>query len=461
MFTRQALIVDDEPLMQRCLSESFKRFGFQVFLASNGEEALELFQKNPTKLVISDIKMPCMDGIDLLKQIKIISPATYVILISAYGNVEKAVEALKSGAYDFIEKPFLKDKLENLVTTIINIHALKESNNQDEQVLSDNNHYIPIEEQGKKEIITCSYKMLHLLEICKSVAKTRATVLLHGESGTGKELFANFIHQYSSRNKAPFIDINCAAIPESLLESELFGHEKGAFTGAMNKRRGIFERADKGTLFLDEIGEISLSLQAKLLRVIQEHKLERVGGETSINVDVRIIASTNKNLLHEIKNKNFREDLYYRLNVVRLVLPPLRERKEDIPLLINHFIEKFNKMYEFEIEGVSKDALNNLSEYNWSGNIRELENSIERAVIIKRLGVLNWEDFCLFSDQSSLVKEEIFTNPMPVYDLQKEHIIETLKEFNGNRTKTAKALGLSVRTIRNRIRDYRTVGIEI
>ncbi|MBI4650915.1 sigma-54-dependent Fis family transcriptional regulator, partial [Candidatus Desantisbacteria bacterium] len=288
------------------------------------------------------------------------------------------------------------------------------------------------------------------------------------------ELIANFIHKESPRSKGNFLAINCASLPENLLESELFGHEKGAFTGAVSKRRGIFERADKGTLLLDEIGEITMSLQSKLLRVLQEYKFERVGGESSVSVDVRIIASTNRNLFNEIKNKHFREDLYYRLNVVPLFIPPLRERKEEIPLLSSHFIRKYCKMYNLEIEGISEEALKALMKYQWPGNVRELENCLERASILKRIGKIECNDLSFLEREKCMNSEENISIPkeaapplsnfipefsgMDVHDLEKEYIFETLKKFNGNRTHTAKALGISVRTIRNRIREYRTMG---
>ncbi|MBI5206324.1 MAG: sigma-54-dependent Fis family transcriptional regulator [Candidatus Firestonebacteria bacterium] len=454
MFIKEALIVDDEPLMQRSLHESFKRHGFQVHLACNGQEAIEIFRKNPMQLVISDIKMPCMDGIDLLRSIKSISPSTYVVLMTAYGNVEKAVEALKIGAYDFIEKPFSKEKIDTLVKNILAQHSIV-----DEKKV--------IEEFNKDQrIITSDNKMLHLMETARAVAKTKATILIQGESGTGKEIFANFIHENSARNKAPFIAINCAALPENLLESELFGHEKGAFTGAINKRKGIFERADGGTLFLDEIGEISKSLQAKLLRVIQERRFERVGGETSISVDIRIITSTNRNLAQEVKNKNFREDLFYRLNVVNIELPPLRERKDDINILTNHFIQKFSELHNLNIDGIGSEIIEYLKKYSWPGNIRELQNVIERAVIIKEKGKLELIDFSLNIEEknNNILRENYSicdTDNLEVHDLQKEHIVETLKKFNGNRTHAAKALGISVRTIRNHIRDYRFLGMNV
>ena len=368
------LIVDDEKHYPMIIGEVLSEEGYRPFTASSGMEALDILNTQFIDLVLSDVKMPGMSGIDLLEKIKEIKPDLPVIIMTAFGSVEKAVEAMHKGAYTFILKPFENEALIAHIAKALSIYKIVQEN----RILKD---AVRTRYQFDN-IIGKSKPMQELYEIIRKVAPTSASVLIEGESGTGKELVAQSIHYNSSRKNCPLVAVNCSAFAESLLESELFGHEKGAFTGAANLKKGRFELADKGTLFLDEIGELPMPLQVKLLRVLQEKTVERVGGISPIPVDFRLIAATNKTLEDEVKNGNFREDLYYRLNVVKAVMPPLRERQEDIPLLIKHFIEKYTQGTETTVSGTRKEAIQVLCEYPWKGNVRELENVIERAVIL-------------------------------------------------------------------------------
>jgi len=368
------LVVDDEPNYLIILAEILRDEGFEVFTAENGEKALDIVRTADLDLVLTDMQMPVMGGMELLRQVKTINHHLPVIMLTAYGEVDKAVAAMRDGAFNYLTKPFKNDELIANITKAVEHYSLLRENIRLRNVVK--KRYSFAEMIGKNK------QMQLLFTMIEKVAPTAASVLITGESGTGKELVARAIHNYSPRDKDPFISINCAALPESLLESELFGHEKGAFTGAIALRKGRFELADRGTLFLDEIGEMALSLQAKLLRIIQEKTFQRVGGAQEQKVDVRIVAATNKDLKEEVEAGRFREDLYYRLNVLHLHLPPLRERIDDIPLLTEHFVSKFARQLNKSELKISPAALRFLTTLPWEGNIRELENTIERASIL-------------------------------------------------------------------------------
>ncbi len=378
------LIVDDEVNLLEVLSDVLRKKGYLVATAQNGLEALEKLKERYFNIAIVDLKMPKMGGMELLEAMRERYPQTLVVILTGYATIKNAVDAMKKGAYDYLVKPFGPEEILLIVNKIM-----------EEENLREENRFLWAELEKKGEIITQNQEMRRLKDLIKQVARTEATVLVTGETGTGKELVARAIHQGSPRKRNLFVTVNCAALAEGVLESELFGHEKGAFTDAYIQKRGRFELADEGTLFLDEIRDIPLSTQVKLLRVLQEGEFERVGGEETIKVDARIIAATNQNLAQAIKEKRFREDLFYRLNVVSLDLPPLRERKEDIPLLAQYILKKY-RVTNRSVEGISKEALERLVSYPWPGNVRELENTLERAVILARGPLIEEEDLSLF-----------------------------------------------------------------
>jgi len=445
MGIEKILVVDDEPLIRDLLRDILREEGYEVSVAKEGLSALKKVKREETDLVITDVKMPGLDGIKLLKEIKKVSPSTPVIVITAYGTIENAVEAMKKGAYDYITKPITPDQIK-LVLQKISRH----------KNLLRENRYLRAEVNQKynfEELVGESPGMREVYSMIDKVAKTKATVLIQGESGTGKELVARAIHFRSPRRERPFIKLNCAALPEDLLESELFGHEKGAFTGAVSRREGRFELADKGTLLLDEISETSSSFQTKLLRVLQEGEFERVGGTRTLKVDVRIIATTNRDLKKLVEEGKFRDDLYYRLNVLPIYLPPLRERREDIPLLTLHFLKKYSRRNGLKLKSISKECLQMLKEYYWPGNVRELENVIERMVVMNEKEALLPQDFA-FLNLSSQNLNLSFSENLTLEEMEKKLIIETLRRTGGNRTKTAKILNISVRTIRNKLKKY-------
>jgi len=371
------LIVDDEVNMQVVLAEAFEDEGHRVSTASSGAEAISAIGAYDFDLLILDLKLPDMTGIDVFRVAREIRPGIVAIMITAYSSIDTAIEAMKMGAYDYITKPFNVEKLLMVAGNAIEGRILSAPR------LS---HFaeLAVEDEEFGGVVGSSLKMRQLLDICRSIAPTNATVLIYGESGTGKELVASYIHKKSLRSSKPFIRVNCAAIPETLLESELFGHEKGAFTHAISRRLGRFELAHTGTIFLDEVGEMSPAMQAKLLRVLQEKEFERVGGVDTIKVDVRVVAATNQKLKQAVAEGAFREDLYYRLSVVPLFLPPLRERKQDIPALVSRFIHKYSQEFGRSVSGITHEALEHLAAHNWPGNIRELENALERAVLLAR-----------------------------------------------------------------------------
>ncbi len=438
----KVLVVDDETIVRESLRDWLTDVGHQVLTAENGYQALEIIEKEKPAIAIVDLVMPGMDGIELLKRAKQISPNIEVIIITAYGSIPTAITAMRGGAYDYIEKPFCPEKAELLVEKLAEHHRLIEENIALRRKLEERYQF--------ENIIAKSPKMQQIVEVIKVVAKSNATVLITGDSGTGKELVARAIHSQSYRKDKPFVAVSCAALPESLLESELFGHERGSFTGAHAQRKGKFEVAHRGTLFLDEIGEMSANIQVHLLRVLEEKEFTRVGGNELIKVDVRVISATNKDMKNAIAKGQFREDLYYRLNVVTIDLPPLRERKEDILLLAQHFLEKFAVENQKQIAGFSPEATDFLLKYQWPGNVRELENAIERAVILANNSYIEVAD--LPQENLLLAKPALSTGSLR--EVEKQRILNTLSETSGNYSKAAKILGISRATLYNKIKSY-------
>ncbi len=442
MDTKRILVVDDDPQVRESIVEILRRKGCIIDACSNGNDALERFRGGGYQLVISDIKMPGMSGIELLEHIKQIDPDVPFIVITAFGAVDLAVDAMKKGAYDFIQKSMnLLDEIELNVARTLEYQSLVTENKQLKKALRDKWDYI-----GQ----TASIR--NIRELVETIAQSRSTVLISGESGTGKELIARSIHSQSPRSAAPFVKINCAALPEGLIESELFGHEKGAFTGALRNKTGKFERASGGTLLLDEIGEMPIGVQAKLLRVLQEREINKVGGDDPISIDVRIVATTNRNLQKEIERGSFREDLFYRLNVFHIQLPPLRERMEDIEALAAHFVAKYNAENGFRVDGLDDACFKTLRSYTWPGNIRELENAIERAVVLTRSGVITPRAF--FLTGAAETRADGLRPGMTVAEAEKELILRTLDFCAQNRTKAAEMLDISIRTLRNKLNEY-------
>jgi len=480
--SKKILIIDDEEEMRAALSMALKRSGHETFLATNGESGLNYFLEGNFDLVLSDVRMPKMTGLEVLKAIKDKSPQTPVILLTAYSDVNNAVDAMKNGAFDFILKPFSADTLNDVVSRAFSSNG---SGGMQQNLEPQKLGVLDKGDGVYREIVSKNEKILNLLEIIKRVAPSKAPVFIQGESGTGKELFARAIHCYSKRSNEPFVAFNCAAIPENLLESELFGHEKGAFTGAQFKKLGKFEQANKGTIFLDEITEMDISLQSKILRVIQEQEIDRVGGHSSTKIDVRIVATTNRKVEEAIKDGFLREDLYYRLNVIPLMLPALRERNDDIPTLVDHFIAMHSKRNQVKKPKINKELVKKLQHLPWRGNIRELENVIERAVLLSFTGEITEENlfptefnFSIGIPTNEPKKEEevkttepapagatsaiplaeveaVIKSGMTVYEMEKQLINATLKDMEGNRTKAADVLGISIRTLRNKLNEYR------
>jgi two-component system response regulator AtoC len=438
----KVLIVDDEAIIRDALSDWLKDIGYQVFTAENGHKALEVIEKEKPGIMIADLVMPGMDGIELMKRAKAQQPNIEVIIITAYASIPTAITAMKEGAYDYIEKPFCPERAELLVKKLAEHRELIEENLSLRQKLEDRYRF--------ENIIAKSSKMQRVIEVIRVVAKSNATILITGESGTGKELVARAIHSQSDRRSKPFVAVSCAALPESLLESELFGHEKGSFTGAHAQKKGKFEFANGGTLFLDEIGEMSANIQVHLLRVLEEKEFTRVGGNEPIRVDVRVISATNRDLRKAIENQEFREDLYYRLNVVNIELPPLRERKEDIPLLAEHFLHKFAVENRKEVTAFSPEVIKSLLAYDWPGNIRELENAIERAIILSRNSSITTAD--LPQENVSLVGSASIGKNLK--EVEKIHILNVLRETGENYSEAARILGVSRMTLYNKAKEY-------
>jgi len=438
------LIVDDERLLLRSLKKALSKEGYRVLTATNGREALNCFEKNFPDLILLDVKLPDIDGMQVLKKIKEMDSNSAIIVMTAFSGIKGAVEAIRLGAYDYIAKPFDIEALEFIIARCLESQKIVSEVNQIRSTKK--------ERYSFDRIITDNPRMKQLIELSKRVAiNSQSTVLILGESGTGKELFANAIHYSGPRSNNPVITVNCAALSEGVLESELFGHEKGAFTGAIKQKKGMFELADRGTLFLDEIGEISQKTQVKLLRFLEEKKFQRVGGTESIEVDVRIITATNKDLLEEIKEGRFREDLYYRLNVICISVPPLRERRDDIPLLVNHFINDYNKMLNKNIRNYDDKALAVLLDYDWPGNIRELRNVIERTALLSNSELITTADIPLeiagTNGKLNMAKINVL-DPMPLDRLINLYTKNILSRYKNNKTKAASTLGITRQRLR-------------
>lgn len=433
------LVVDDEPLMLRFVSDVLRRQGKEVAAAENGAEAVRLLEGEPFDLVITDMKMPLKNGLDVLKAAKTLHPSILVVLATAHGTIESAVEAMQLGAFHYLIKPFSPDALEGVLSRC----------EEHLRLVKENRFYR--EDAKRPALIAISPPMKRILQDLEKIAKAHASVFITGESGTGKEVIASAIHELSSRSQYPFVKVNCAAIPETLLESEFFGHERGSFTGAHMRKTGRFELADKGTLLLDEVTEIPLMLQPKLLRAIQEQEFERVGGTKPIKVNLRFVAASNRNMQEAIETKVFREDLFYRLNVVPIQIPPLRERREDILALAHYFLEKFCAENHKVLKTFTEKAVKKLLDYPWPGNVRELANIIERTVVLDFDPVIDAEH--LYVDSSAARPKER-AQGMSLYEMEKRHILETLEANCQNRTLSAAILKISVRTLRNKLHEY-------
>jgi len=457
---RNILLVDDHKSFRDTLAKILSAEGFRVFPADDGEAALDILRQEFIHLVLTDLKMPKMDGVELLKVAKTIRPETEVIIITGYGTVDTAVTAMKDGAYDYIPKPFKPREVLKLVRKALEKQSLVLENRLLQERIKDF--------QKVEKIVGRSPAMKHILEIVAQVAPSSATVLIQGESGTGKEIIGQAIHDLSPRAKNPFIKVSCAALPETLLEAELFGYERGAFTGAIARKEGRFELANGGTLFLDEIGEVSPTVQVKLLRVLQVGEFERLGGTKTIRADVRIVAATNMNLLEAVERKTFREDLYSRLNVITLTLPSLRAREGDIPLLAHHFLEIFKKKNNKTVKGFTQEAMEVMLQYSWPRNVRQLENAIERAVVLTRADMIAPGDLPpeilkavdLAAEEPILMDEKNLSIPLgtPMEMIERRVIEETLRYSRGDKNLASKILGISARTIYRKMEEDKKEG---
>lgn len=449
---KNILLVDDETKILKILKSSLSKKGYTVFTAANGQEARRKISEVPANLVFLDVKLPDVSGLQLLQEFIGLYPNKVYIMMTAYGNIDNAVSAMKVGAFDYMTKPVRLDELVLTIEKVFEWIGVKEENKLLKEQLQQTEEY--------GELIASSNAMKNILQLVERVAPTEANVLIQGESGTGKTKIAHMIHKLSERKNGPFIPVNCASIPEQLLESELFGYEKGAFTGAVASRKGKFESSDGGTIFLDEIGEISQSFQAKLLQITQDKTFMRVGSNVLRKADTRIICATNQDLKKLVEAGQFREDLYYRLNIVDIYIPSLRERKEDIPVLVEKFLERYRKKYERNFQ-VNKELLNQLMQYNWPGNVRELENAIERAVVLCRGELLTIEDFpkeirdFVNDDQIVAVEEtDKMTLPEVLSSIEKKYILKALDESLGQPSKAAKKLGISRQSLLYKMKKY-------
>ena len=446
------LIVDDEKVQREILEGFLVKQGYETTAAEDGQKALERFKSGAFDLVLTDYRMPGLDGIQLLREVRRLQPEAIVVIMTAYGTVGTAVSAMKEGAYDYLTKPIDLDELLLLIQRVEREVILGQENRELKEQLR---------EKFKVDfIVSASRRMEEALNLVGRVSQSSATVLILGESGTGKELIARAIHYSSPRADKPFVKVNCAALPENLLESELFGHEKGAFTGAVARRIGRFEQADQGSIFLDEIGDLSPSLQMKLLRVLQEKEFERVGSNQTMRSDVRVITATNRNLEEAIQKGTFREDLYYRLNVVTVSLPALRGRKEDIPLLVEHFLKKYNRENRKKVTSLSKEARDLLMRYDYPGNVRELENIIERAVVLCRGDTLSTQDLPLNLREGKpevALERDRETRSLPdtLEEIERQLIFKALEKSGGVQTKAAEELGISERVLRYKMKKYK------
>jgi two-component system response regulator AtoC len=451
---RTILVADDDASIRSLLKQLLSDEGYNVVEATTGSEVVEKVKDVNPDLVIMDVRMPELDGIEALSKLKVSSPKTSVLIMTAFGSSNNAIRAMELGAFDYITKPFELDKISHTVKRVIEYRDLT----SEVQVLRDEISSLVQTER----IVGNSPAMQEVYKTVGKVAKADATVLITGESGTGKELVAEALHYNSNRRSGPIVKVSCAALPETLLEAELFGHEKGSFTGAMTQRRGRFEMADKGTIFLDEIGEMSLPMQTKLLRVLQERKIERVGSSLPIKVDIRIICATNKDLQRQVEQQKFRDDLFYRLNVINIHMPPLRQRKEDIPALVEHFLAKHRYSATAQPAAISEEALKRLMEYEWPGNVRELENVVERAVVLSRGQIITSRELP-FGDHEAGEHEEDGGDEVSVEksffkksvaQFEKDLIMKALRDANGNRSKAAEMLGIYRRLLYAKIKEY-------
>lgn len=434
------LVVDDEDIVRESLRDWLDGVGYKVDIAESADKALRIIKQKKIKIMIADLIMPGMNGIELMKKAREIEPTISTVIITAHGTIQTAITAIREGAYDYVEKPFCPEKVELLIKNLVEHQNLVEENISLRRKIEDRFHF--------EGIIAKSPKMLKIIELVKTVAPANATILIIGKTGTGKEVIARALHHQSPRRNRPFIATSCAALPEGLLESELFGHEKGSFTGAVERKKGKFEAGDKGTLFLDEIGEINANTQIHLLRALEEKKITRVGGNEEINVDVRIIAATNRNLKTMVTQGTFREDLYYRLNVVTIDLPLLKDRMEDILPLAEHFLKKYADENNKSIKNFSDDVVEFMLNYSWPGNVRELENMIERGVILSKNTAITLDE---------LPQDIIHPTPAEgktVEAVTRNHIINVLEETKGNITKAANILGIRRMTLYNKLKKY-------
>jgi two-component system response regulator PilR (NtrC family) len=455
MIKDKILVADDEQSMREFLEIMLKKEGYKVSLASNGEEVAKLVENDLFDLVLLDIRMPKLDGITALKKIKANTPETIVIMITAYASADTAIKAMKEGAYDYITKPFKVDEIKLIIKNALEKKNLQKENILLKQAVRDRFHF--------GNIIGQSPKMVALYDLLEKVSPTKTNILITGESGTGKELVAKAIHYNSPRKEKPFVTLNCGAIPESLIESELFGHMKGAFTDAIATKKGLFEVADEGTIFLDEISELPLLMQVKLLRVLQDKEFKRVGGTEDIRVDVRIMAATNKELEEAVKEKRFREDLFYRLNVIQIKLPPLRDRREDIQILANHFLKKYSQELSKNISNISPEALQILLNYEYPGNVRELQNIIERAVALESSPDLTAHNLSSYLSEQPFLRKGWIDIEIPnegidlekmVEDLERTLLLKALDRTKGIKKKAAELLHINFRSMRYRLEKY-------
>jgi len=442
---KTVLVVDDDQVHRYMLCSMLKEWGWRCVEADDGTTAVAAVKKNRYDAVLMDVRMAKMDGREAFTRIQEIHSALPVIIMTAYSSVDDAVEAIQQGAHDYLTKPLDFDRLNLALLRAVDHHQVEERKEMVETA----------HEPLRTSIIGTSPPMLELLEMVSYVAPTEATVLIYGESGTGKELVAEALHNNSERKDGPFIKVNCAALAENLLESELFGHEKGAFTGAERRREGKFVQADGGTLLLDEIGETSKAMQVKLLRVLQEQEFQRVGGEENIRVDVRIIAATNRNLEEEVAEGNFREDLFYRLNVVMITVPPLRNRKDDVAVLVTHFAEKFAQKNNRVLDGITSDCMELFCQHPWPGNVRELENAVERGIILMRGTELTEKSLPLAIQKQQRRSAQFDENqPVSLLESEKRLVYKTLAETEGNKSKAARILGITRKTLQNKLNRY-------